>query len=124
MAAMSTALPFLENVWLGTSVENSEVLGRLSHLRATQAAVRFVSFEPLIGSVAGADLTDIDWAIVGGESGPHARPILEEWVDQIYEQCEESGSAFFFKQWGGRNKKASGRTYRGRLWDELPALSM
>ncbi|MFI4936175.1 MAG: DUF5131 family protein [Caulobacterales bacterium] len=124
MAELSATLPLLQNVWLGTSVENSNVLSRLDHLRTTQAAVRFVSFEPLIGSVAGADLTDIHWAIVGGESGPRARPMLEDWIDEIYEQCEDGGAAFFFKQWGGRNKKAAGRTYRGRLWDELPALSM
>jgi len=124
MAKVAVDLPLLKNVWLGTSVENGDVLERLVHLRSTPAAVRFVSFEPLIGSVAGAELTHIDWAIVGGESGPRARPILEGWVDEIYEQCEQAGTAFFFKQWGGRNKKAAGRTYRGRLWDDLPALSM
>jgi protein gp37 len=123
MAEMSIDLPLLPNVWLGTSVEDGRVLDRLSHLRSTHAAVRFVSFEPLIGSVSGADLTGIDWAIVGGESGPRARPVLEEWIDEIYEQCEDAGAAFFFKQWGGANKKAAGRTYRDRLWDELPRLS-
>jgi protein gp37 len=124
MAAMSTALPFLENVWLGTSVEDSDVLDRLSHLRATRAAVRFVSFEPLLGSVADADLTGIDWAIVGGESGPRSRPIEERWVDEIYDLCEAAGSAFFFKQWGGRNKKSAGRSYRGQTWDALPEARM
>jgi len=124
MAELSTNLPLLQNVWLGTSVENAEVLERLDHLRATCAAIRFVSFEPLLGSVANADLTGIHWAIVGGESGPRARPVSEEWIDEIYGQCEEAGTAFFFKQWGGRNKKAAGRTYRGRLWDNLPELSM
>jgi protein gp37 len=124
LAALSKELPLLQNVWLGTSVENAEVLERLDDLRATRAAVRFVSFEPLIGSVADADLTDVHWAIVGGESGPRARPISEDWIDEIYERCEDSGTAFFFKQWGGRNKKAAGRTYRGRFWDELPALRM
>ena len=124
MAVLSADLPLLPNVWLGTSVENGDVLSRLDDLRATRAAVRFVSFEPLIGSVAGADMTDIHWAIVGGESGPRARPMLEEWIDEIHEQCDEAGAAFFFKQWGGRNKKAAGRTYRGRLWDELPDLRM
>ncbi len=116
--------PLLSNVWLGTSVENDGVLGRLDDLRATPAAVRFVSFEPLIGSVAEADLADIDWAIIGGESGPRARPMAAEWVDEIAELCEAEGVAFFFKQWGGRNKKAAGRTYRGRTWDDLPALRM
>ena len=120
MAALSEQLPVLANVWLGTSVENGATLDRLDHLRSTRAAVRFVSFEPLIGSVAEADLTHIDWAIVGGESGPRARLIEEEWVDEIHDLCEESGTAFFFKQWGGRNKKSSGRTYRSRHWDDMP----
>lgn len=115
-------LPVLSNVWLGTSVEDSKVIGRLDHLRATAAAVRFVSFEPLIGSVAQADLTGIQWAIVGGESGPRSRPMLEEWVDEIYELCADAGTAFFFKQWGGRNKKATGRSFRGRTFDEMPQV--
>jgi protein gp37 len=114
----------LPNVWLGTSVEDDRVLPRLDHLRQVPAAIRFVSFEPLIGSVAGADLADIHWAIVGGESGPKARPMEEAWVEQIRVACQRHGSAFFFKQWGGRNKKAAGRTYLGRTWDHLPVLSM
>jgi len=124
MAALSDRLPLLANVWLGTSVENGAVLDRLDYLRATRAAVRFVSFEPLIGPVGDADMTGIHWAIVGGESGPRARPISEQWVDEIHDRCVEAGTAFFFKQWGGKNKKAAGRSYRGRTWDELPALSM
>jgi protein gp37 len=124
MAELSNGLPLLKNVWLGTSVENSEVVDRVDTLRATHAAIRFVSFEPLIGSVAEVDLTDVDWAIVGGESGPRARAISEDWIDEIYERCEDAGTAFFFKQWGGRNKKAAGRTYRGRLWDDFPAVRM
>jgi protein gp37 len=123
MAALSMDLPRLPNVWLGTSVENGDALHRLEDLRATRAAVRFVSFEPLIGSVAGADLTGVHWAIVGGESGPHARPMSEDWIDEIYELCGDAGTAFFFKQWGGPNKKAAGRTYRERTWDDLPRLS-
>lgn len=123
MAKLALGLPLLENVWLGTSVENAAVLGRLEYLRATPALVRFVSFEPLIGSVIGADMRGLHWAIVGGESGPGARPMLEEWVDEIYDACEEAGAAFFFKQWGGRNKKAAGRTYRGSHWDQLPAAA-
>jgi protein gp37 len=122
MAALSAALPLLKNVWLGTSVENADVLGRLDDLRATRSVVRFVSFEPLIGSVADADLTDIHWAIVGGESGPRARPIREDWIDEIYERCDDAGTAFFFKQWGGRNKKAAGRRFRGQTWDAMPDL--
>lgn len=122
MASASQALPVLPNVWLGTSVESAEVLHRIDDLRGTRARVRFISFEPLIGSVAGADLTDIQWAIVGGESGPRARPMLSEWVDEIMDRCDEAGTAFFFKQWGGRNKKATGRMLRGRTYDEMPSL--
>jgi protein gp37 len=125
MAAMvgrDSRFAILSNVWLGTSVEDSQVLSRLDHLRKTRSAVRFVSFEPLIGSVRSADLTHIDWAIVGGESGPRARPMKEEWLSEVHGLCEEAGAAFFFKQWGGRNKKANGRSYRGRTWDCLPEL--
>jgi protein gp37 len=118
------ALPALPNVWLGTSVEDARVLHRLDELRETPAAVRFVSFEPLIGSVAGANLEGIHWAIVGGESGPRARPMEEKWVEEIHTLCASAETAFFFKQWGGQNKKAAGRSYRGRTWDTLPDLRM
>lgn len=113
-------LPVLPNVWLGTSVEDAAVLSRLDDLRQVPASLRFVSFEPLLGSVAAADLSGIDWAIVGGESGPRARPMLEEWVDEIRLRCAVAGTAFFFKQWGGKNKKAAGRLYKGQTWDDLP----
>lgn len=112
----------LPNVWLGTSVEDDRVLGRLDDLRRVPAAIRFVSFEPLIGSVADASLEDIHWAIVGGESGPKSRPMDPAWVDEIEEMCRDFGAAFFFKQWGGRDKKATGRVYRGRTWDAYPEL--
>lgn len=114
----------LPNVWLGTSVEDNRVLGRLDALRAVPAAIRFVSFEPLIGSVAAGDLSGIHWAIVGGESGPRSREMKPEWVDEIQAMCRTSGTAFFFKQWGGKNKKAAGRVLRGRTYDAMPALSM
>jgi protein gp37 len=120
----NSSFAVLPNVWLGTSVEDERVITRLDHLRNVPAAVRFVSFEPLIGSVAGAELLDIHWAIVGGESGPKARPMNPNWVDEIHSACRRSGTAFFFKQWGGTNKKAAGRTYQDRTWDEMPALSM
>jgi len=110
----------LPNVWLGTSVEDAAVLDRIDDLRATPASVRFISFEPLIGSVAGASLEAIDWAIVGGESGPRARPMPQEWVEEIETLCRAHGTAFFFKQWGGKNKKATGRTYKERIYDEMP----
>jgi protein gp37 len=114
----------LPNVWLGTSVEDSRVLSRLDAIRQVPAAIRFVSLEPLIGSVADCDLTGIHWAIVGGESGPRAREMKPEWVEEIEAMCRHSGTAFFFKQWGGKNKKAAGRLLRGRTYDELPALRM
>jgi protein gp37 len=120
MAALTTLLPVLKNVWLGTSIESADYLARIDDLRKVNAAVRFISFEPLLGSVAGADLTGIHWAIVGGESGPRARPMSEEWVGEIEAACRKAGTAFFFKQWGGVRKKSTGRHYRGRTFDEMP----
>jgi protein gp37 len=123
------AQPVLENVWLGTSVENRAVADRIAVLARVPAAVRFISFEPLIGPVGSVDMQGIDWAIVGGESGRGARPISEDWIDEIHRQCAHQGVAFFFKQWGAwggdkrrRSKKANGRLYRGRTWDEMPAF--
>lgn len=120
MAKATASLPVLNNVWLGTSVESADYLDRIDALRGTRAAVRFVSFEPLLGSVAAAELSDIHWAIVGGESGPRARPMAKEWVDEIEALCREAGVAFFFKQWGGVRKKTTGRVYRDRTFDEMP----
>lgn len=129
MAALVPTLQdgILSNVWLGTSIENAAVASRADALRSIPASIRFVSFEPLIGAVGAIDLSDIQWAIVGGESGPAARPIQEEWVDEIHARCLMHGTAFFFKQWGTwgkdnkrRSKKANGREYRGRQWDEMP----
>lgn len=121
---LAGSFPVLRNVWLGTSIEDARVVHRLDDLRRVPAHVRFVSFEPLIGSVAGAELHDIHWAIVGGESGPNARPMDPAWVDEIEAACRRAEAAFFFKQWGGMNKKAAGRVLRGRTYDELPRLSM
>ncbi len=112
--------PLLSNVWLGTSVENADYIGRIDLLRQTPAAVRFISFEPLIGPIRNVDLSNIDWAIVGGESGPGARPMAAKWVDELLHLCRRQKVAFFFKQWGGRNKKKTGRTLHGRIWDEYP----
>jgi protein gp37 len=123
MAKAVPDLPVLQNVWLGTSVEDSKVVSRLNDLRQCALPyVKFSSFEPLIGSVGKVDLSGIHWAIVGGESGPRARPMQEEWVDEIRIACRKHKTAFFFKQWGGKNKKLAGRTYRGRLWDDLPEV--
>jgi protein gp37 len=109
------------HIWLGTSVESIDYVDRVAVLRSTPASIRFVSFEPLLGPVGPVDLSGIHWAIVGGESGPGARPIQKKWVDEIKVQCRQYDTAFFFKQWGGKNKKATGREYRGRTWDEFPA---
>lgn len=120
---LSDGFEVLPNVWLGTSVEDGRVVDRLDHLRNVPASIRFVSFEPLIGAVSDAKLHQIDWAIVGGESGPKARPLDPLWVDEIFDMCATSRTAFFFKQWGGTNKKATGRSFRGRTWNEMPAAS-
>lgn len=120
MAEITSEFRVLPNVWLGTSVENAEYLDRIDDLRRVRAAVRFISFEPLLGSVTGANLKGIQWAIVGGESGPRAREMRPEWVDQIKSSCRKHKTAFFFKQWGGKNKKAAGRMLNGRTYDEMP----
>lgn len=111
----------LPNVWLGTSIENARVLNRINALRSTPAAVRFISFEPLIGPIGDVDLHDIHWAIVGGESGPKARTINRKWIEEIKRSCRRHNAAFFFKQWGGANKKATGRVLDGKTWNEYPA---
>jgi protein gp37 len=110
----------LNHVWIGTSVEDDAVVGRIEHLLSISGMTRFVSFEPLIGPVGSISLHGIAWAIVGGESGPASRPMEIEWVEQIEKACRRAGTAFFFKQWGGRNKKAAGRKLRGRTFDEYP----
>lgn len=120
MAEITRSLPVLDNVWLGTSVENTDYLHRIDELRRVKAAVRFISFEPLLGSVGSADLADIHWVIVGGESGPRARTMAKEWVDEIEALCREGQVAFFFKQWGGARKKTTGRMYRDQTFDEMP----
>jgi protein gp37 len=119
----------LKNVWLGTSVENSDVKNRIDELRNVPATIRFISFEPLIDSVGAIDLKDIHWAIVGGESGSKARPIKEKWIDEIHDYCLQYQTAFFFKQWGTwgkdnkkRSKKLNGRLYKETTWDEMPNL--
>ncbi|MGE0751112.1 MAG: DUF5131 family protein [Variibacter sp.] len=122
MIEIVPGLPKLPNVWLGTSVEDGRVTSRIDELRRVPAIIRFISFEPLIGSVAGADLRDIHWAIVGGESGPKARYMNPSWVAEIESMCRRADAAFFFKQWGGKNKKATGRMLNGQTYDEMPAV--
>lgn len=121
MRHVAVDLPVLPNVWLGTSVESPDYLFRIDELRSTLASVRFISFEPLLASVEGVDLSRIDWAIVGGESGPCARPMEVDWVEEIESACRKTDTAFFFKQWGGKNKKKNGRLLRERTFDEMPA---
>ncbi len=110
------------NVWMGVSIESERYMFRLDHLRKVDAAVRFVSAEPLLGPLPRLDLQGIHWLIAGGESGPHARRMDEDWVRDIRDQCNRCGVAFFFKQWGGRTPKAGGRELDGNLYDEMPAL--
>jgi protein gp37 len=111
-----------DNVWMGVSVENEDYLSRIDHLRVINAKIKFLSFEPLLGPVNDLDFQDIHWVIVGGESGPKARLIKEEWVINLRNKCKSDNIPFFFKQWGGINKKRNGRVLEGRVWDELPAL--
>lgn len=120
MRDMSTQLPFLENTWLGVTVESDETVERIDVLREVRTPVRFISFEPLLGPVRDPDLAGISWAIVGGESGPGARPMNADWVNDLLRSCRRQNVAFFFKQWGGTNKKRNGRQLHGRTWDEYP----
>lgn len=108
------------HIWLGVSVEDAKNAVRIRHLRAARASVKFVSFEPLIGSVGEVDLSGIDWAIVGGESGPRARPMEEAWALELHDQCHDQNVAFFFKQWGGIRPKSGGRKLKGREWNQYP----
>lgn len=108
------------HIWLGVSVENAQATSRIRHLRKANATMRFLSIEPLIAPVGAIDLANIDWVIVGGESGWRARPMKPEWALDIRDQCLEAGVAFFFKQWGGRSPKAAGRLLEGKEWNQFP----
>jgi protein gp37 len=119
-AELRNNLPWPNNVWLGTSVENQEYVWRISELRRIPATVRFLSVEPLVGPISRLPLRDIHWVIVGGESGPCARPMKEEWVLTIRDRCLRYRVPFFFKQWGGVQKSRTGRILQGRTWDEMP----
>ena len=121
MLELADQLPWPGNVWMGTSVESKDYYSRVRLLaKLKRAKVRFLSCEPLLGPLARLPLANIDWVIVGGESGPGARPIESVWVRQIKEQCEAKGVPFFFKQWGGVRKKEAGREFEGRAWDGMP----
>jgi protein gp37 len=121
--SLAGALEWPPNVWMGVSVEARDYLDRLDRLRRTPARVRFVSFEPLLDALGTIDLDGIHWVIVGGESGPRARPMHPSWVTEIRDQSLAARVPFFFKQWGGTNKKKAGRILDGRTWDELPKVS-
>ncbi len=121
LATLATSLPWPSNVWIGVSIENDRYTFRADHLRQVdQAAVKFLSLEPLLGPVPSLDLTGIDWAIVGGESGPGHRPIRKAWVKEIRSKCRTAKVPFFFKQWGGTTPKTGGRELDGRTYDGMP----
>ena len=115
-------LEWADNIWMGVTVENAKVLSRIDNLRSTSAKVKFLSCEPLLSSLKKMDLKNIDWVIAGGESGKNSRPVKKNWVEEIKEKCIETETAFFFKQWGGFNKKKNGRLLDGKIWEEMPDL--
>ncbi|MCB2226981.1 MAG: phage Gp37/Gp68 family protein [Desulfarculaceae bacterium] len=123
LAEVAPHLPWPEHIWMGVTVENADHVDRIDYLRDTPAKVKFLSLEPLLGPLPNLNLKGIDWVIVGGESGPGARPMREEWVHQIQARCLAEGVPFFFKQWGGVNKKKAGRLLDGRTWDGMPGES-
>ncbi len=118
---LSTAFEWPDNVWMGVSVESLKYTHRIDHLRGTGAQIKFLSLEPLLGPLPGLNLSGINWVIVGGESGPGARLIEENWVIDIRDQCLRAHTPFFFKQWGGTRKKKNGRLLQGRIWNMLPS---
>jgi protein gp37 len=120
---LSLRLSWPGNVWMGVTVENVDCTFRIDHLRQTDAAIKFISFEPLLGLIPDINLEGIDWVIVGGESGPKARPMKPEWAKNIRDQSLAAGVPFFFKQWGGINKKKAGRILGDRTWDNMPLVA-
>ena len=122
LAELAPKLDWPANVWMGVTVEHADYVGRIDDLRQTGARVKFLSLEPLLGPMPSLDLSGIDWVIVGGESGPHARPMDPDWARDLREQCRRAGVPFFFKQWGGTNKKKAGRVLDGRTWDDMPEV--
>jgi len=120
LLTLSPQLPWAPHIWMGVSVESDDYAFRIDHLRKTQARIKFLSLEPLLGPLQRLNLKGINWVIVGGESGPGARPMAQSWVIDIRNQCRKARVPFFFKQWGGFHKKKSGRKLEGRTWDEMP----
>ncbi|MCX5801479.1 MAG: phage Gp37/Gp68 family protein [Candidatus Eisenbacteria bacterium] len=123
LVSLDQVLPWSANIWMGVSVENEEVLGRVDWLRKCSAKVKFLSLEPLLGPLNHLSLAHIDWVIVGGESGSRARPTREEWVLEIRNKCADTGVPFFFKQWGGANRKKAGRLLCGRTYEQMPPFA-
>jgi len=122
MLELNQNLKWSDNIWMGVSVETNDYLFRIAHLKQTQAKIKFLSLEPLLGPIPNLNLEGIDWVIVGGESGPNARKMHPEWVAEIRDQCQVADVPFFFKQWGGKNKKKEGRILEDRVWDEMPRI--
>ena len=120
LAELSTMLDWQPNIWMGVTVENADCADRIDYLRRTGAAVKFLSLEPLLGPLPRLNLDGIHWVVVGGESGPGARPLDPAWVTDLRDQCLRANVPFFFKQWGGVRKKSTGRLLEGRTWDEMP----
>jgi protein gp37 len=120
LAQLAPDLDWHPNVWMGVSIENRRFVHRADDLRAVDAAVRFISAEPLLGPLEGLDLAGVDWLIAGGESGPRHRPVREAWITELRDRCVSEGVAFFFKQWGGARPKSGGRLLGGRHWDQMP----
>jgi protein gp37 len=119
---LNSEIDWPENIWMGVSVESADYKYRIDNLRKTNAYIKFLSLEPLLSSLGNLNLTNIDWVIVGGESGPRSRPIAKEWVLEIKDQCQKNNTPFFFKQWGGVNKKKNGRLLENRTWDDMPGI--
>jgi protein gp37 len=122
LAELASDLPWPQNVWMGVTVESHRYTFRIDDLRRTGAHIKFVSLEPLLGPIRDLDVREVDWVIVGGESGPRARPMKRSWATQIRDRCQRANVPFFFKQWGGVNKKRNGRILDGRTWDEMPQV--
>lgn len=122
MSALDAELPWMPHIWMGVTVETDNYTYRIEQLSKTRAKVKFLSLEPLLSPISNLQLKGIDWVIVGGESGPNARPMEKDWVIDIRNQCQNNKVPFFFKQWGGTNKKKAGRELEGRIWNETPSL--
>jgi len=121
VSELADSIDWPPNVWMGVSVENRDYTYRIDHLRQAGSQIKFLSLEPLLGPMPHLNLNGVDWVIVGGESGPHARPMKKEWAIDVKDQCQSSDIPFFFKQWGGVHRKRNGRTLEGRTWDQMPA---